>query len=140
MSSGRPPQTVEIAFWCWLLAAALMVIGGLMAVMTGAQDMPDKFPGASLSEDEARSLVAVYRGAGVLFVACGLGVGYFGFRIRTRRERFRRLAVGLSFAILLLVVMLGLMGGILMPLTIFTLIALIGASTWFKAASRRDDG
>ena len=149
MLADRPPRIVEVAFWCWMVAAVLLVVGGGMAALTGTDEMPGNFPGASLSEDQARSMAVVYRGAGLITIACGLGVGYLAVRTRTRSDRYRRFAVALSLAILLLVVLLGFMLGILVPLTLFALIALIAAvvsatrhsaAAWFEGAGSGSDG
>jgi hypothetical protein len=144
----QPPRIVEVAFYCWLIAAVLLVAGGLMAAFTGQSALPDKFPGASLSADQIRSFAFVYRGAGLLWVASGLGSAYLAFRARRREDRFRRMAIWLSYAIVLMVVLLGFMFGILVPLTLFALIALVAgavlagrksAVAWFDASGSRRD-
>ena len=143
MTSTEPPRIVEAAFWCWMVAAVLLIAGGFMAVFAGADAMPGNFPGASLSVDQARSLAIVYRVAGVVVVAVGLGIGYLAVPIRTRNSRNLRFAVALSFAILLLEVLLGFLVGIVSPLSLIALLPLIGgcvlatrrtARVWSKRA------
>ena len=148
----RPPRVVEAAFWCWMVAAVLLVVGGLMALFAGGEGMPGNFPGASLSEDQARSMAIVYRVAGLIIIACGVAIGYLGVRTRSRNRRYRRFAVALSLAVLLVEAVLGFMFGIVIPLALLALIPLIaaaalatrkGAMAWFEpagAGSDRDDG
>jgi peptidoglycan/LPS O-acetylase OafA/YrhL len=102
MSAPSPrPRAINAAFWCWLAAAVLLIVGGFIA--------------ASLN------LPSLYRGAGVLTALAGAGMAFLAGRSRSGDERFRRAAIALSLTIVVLVVVLAAFGAI----HIISLIALI---------------
>ena len=124
MSAPVParPRVVEAVFWLWLLAAiSLVVLGTLMALTRG-------------------NLPPVYRGAGVLFAAAGLGLGYLAGRTRAGNARMRRAGVGLALALVVLLALFTLMtGGVLwlIPM-ILTMVGAVlvmrpSAQDWFHA-------
>ncbi|MCT7658522.1 hypothetical protein [Mycobacterium deserti] len=84
------PRIVTAAFWCWVVASVLLVAFGLLL---------------ALSEDEVPPL---FRGAGVLFALAGLGLGYFSGRARLGESRFRRAAVALALAVVVILAMFAL--------------------------------
>jgi hypothetical protein len=91
MSAPSPrPGAVSAAFWCWLAAAVLLVVGGLIAASVG--------------------LPALYRGAGVLTAVAGVGMAFLAGRSRSGDDRFQRAAVALSLAIVVLVALLAVFG------------------------------
>jgi peptidoglycan/LPS O-acetylase OafA/YrhL len=102
------PRAVTAAFWCWLVGSILLVLFGMLL---------------ALSPNNAPTFV---RGAGVLFVLAGLALAYFTGRTRTGHAGFRRAAVGLAFALVVLLVVFSLMGGGLVWLLIMVL-SIVGA-------------
>lgn len=118
------PRTVTAAFWLWLVAAVLLLVGGLIAAMA---DIP-----------------VFFRGAGVICMLAGAVLSYLTGRIRSRDPRFRRATMALS---LVLVVLLALLAafGVLHILSLLAVIPLIvgamamsrpSAAEWFGAAAQ----
>jgi peptidoglycan/LPS O-acetylase OafA/YrhL len=77
------PRVVTAAFWCWVAAAFLLMLGGLIA--------------ASLN------VPAVFRGAGVVFLLAGGGMAFLAGRSRSGDTRFRRAAVALALTLIMLI-------------------------------------
>jgi hypothetical protein len=143
MTSAKPqPRSVQVAYWAWLVAAILLVAAGLLAVFSGAESMAGRFPGASLSQDQARSMAVLVRGVGMVSILLGLAVGYLAGRTRRGDMRFRRATVALSYTIVLMLALFALLFGILLTPQIGAIIALLvaavaanrdTASAWFAA-------
>jgi hypothetical protein len=87
------PHVVDAAFWCWLVAAILLVTLGLLLALNQA------------------NLPAFLRGAGALLAATGLALGYLAGRSRAGHARFRRAAVGLALALVVVLALFILTGG-----------------------------
>jgi hypothetical protein len=87
------PRVVTVAFWCWLVAAVLLVTFGLLLVFNTA------------------NLPVFLRGAGALLSAAGLALGYFAGQTRAGHRRLRRAAVGLSMALVFILALFILLGG-----------------------------
>ncbi|MGH3674295.1 MAG: hypothetical protein ACRDU5_00875 [Mycobacterium sp.] len=101
---SRRPRAINAAFWCWLAAAVLLIVGGLIAASVG--------------------LPAIYRGAGVLTALAGAGMAFLAGRSRSGDGRFRRAAVALSLAIVVLVALLSAFG-VVHVLTLLAVIPLV---------------
>ena len=86
----QKPRVVTAAFWCWVVASVLLVAFGLLL---------------TFSED---SVPVLFRGAGVLFAAAGLGLGYLSGQARLGHARFRRAAVALALAVVVVLAMFAL--------------------------------
>jgi peptidoglycan/LPS O-acetylase OafA/YrhL len=84
------PRVVTAAFWCWVAAAFLLMLGGLIA--------------ASLN------VPAVFRGAGVVFLLAGGGMAFLAGRSRSGDTRFRRAAVALALTLIMLIALAALFG------------------------------
>jgi hypothetical protein len=95
------PRVVTAAFWCWLVASLLLIVGGLIP--------------ASLA------VPALYRGAGVVIALAGVGMAFLAGRSRTGDTRFRRAAVTLSMTIVVLIAVLA----VLRIPSVLTLLAVI---------------
>jgi peptidoglycan/LPS O-acetylase OafA/YrhL len=86
-----------------------MVVGGLIA--------------ASVSE-----LPMVYRGAGVLTAVAGAGMAFLAGRTRRGDTRYRRAAIALSLAIVVLVAIMSVLGGAIHFLTLVAVLPLIAGT------------
>ena len=74
------PQAVTVAFWCWLVAAVLLMVGGML---TATAAVPAAY----------RALVV---GFGAITALAGAAMAFSAGRARTGDNRFRRAAVALS--------------------------------------------
>jgi hypothetical protein len=72
---------VTAGFWSWTAAAVMLVAFGLLLAFS-----PDSLP-------------SLFRGMGALFAASGLGLGFLAGRARLGDARFRRAAIALSLAV-----------------------------------------
>jgi hypothetical protein len=95
------PRVVTAAFWCWVAASFLLIIGGLIPATLAVSGL--------------------YRGIGVITALAGVGMAFLAGRSRTGDTRFRRAAVALSLAIVVLVAVLG----VLRIPSVLTLLAVI---------------
>jgi hypothetical protein len=103
------PRVVTAAFWCWVAASVLLIVGGLIA--------------ASVSQ-----LLVVYRGAGVLTVVAGVGMAFLAGRARTGDTRYRRAAIALSLVIVVLVAIVSVLGGAIHVLTLLAVFPLVAGT------------
>ena len=101
------PRVVTAAFWCWVAASVFLIVGGLIAA--------------------SMALPMVYRGAGIVTALAGAGVAFLAGRSRGGDTRFRRAAVALSLAIVVLVALLSVFG-IVHVLTLLAVIPLIAGA------------
>ncbi len=108
MTAPQPrPRVVTAAFWCWVVAAVLLIVGGLLAA--------------------SYALPAVFRGAGVITALAGAGMAYLAGRSRRGDTRFHRAAVALSLTIVV-VVALAAVFGVVHILTLLAVIPLIAGT------------
>jgi hypothetical protein len=100
---------VTVAFWCWVLASVLLVAFGLLL---------------AFSED---NLPPLFRGAGALFAMSGFGLGYLSGRARLGHARFRRAAVALALAVVVLLSLFALIsrGPVWLLLMILTMVGAV---------------
>src|SRR6185503_13366868 len=110
------PRAVTAAFWCWVVASILLIIGGLIAASVG--------------------LPPVYRGAGVLTAIGGAAMAFLAGRTRSGDPRFRRAAVALSLAIVVLVAVFG----VVHMLTLVAVIPLIAGTVLIGRPSTETSG
>lgn len=105
MSAPSPrPRAVNAAFWCWVVAALLLMVGGLIAA--------------------SASLPALFRGAGVISAIAGAGMAFLAGRSRVGDARFRRAGTALSLAIVVLVAVVAALG-VVHVLTLISVIPLV---------------
>ena len=114
------PRIVDAAFWLWLISSILLVSFGMLL---------------AFSQNNPPTLV---RGAGALFAVSGLALGYLAGRARMGDAGFRRAAVGLALALVLLLAVFSLMSrGLIWPLIMIVtmlgevLIMRPSAQDWF---------
>jgi hypothetical protein len=118
------PRVVTAAFWCWLIASILLIVGGLLAASV--------------------SIPAVFRGAGVVTALAGAGMAFLAGRSRNGDTRFRRAALALALTIVVLVALCAVVG-VVHVLTLIAVIPLIAgtvlmtrpaASSWVDQESQ----
>jgi hypothetical protein len=101
------PRVVTAAFWCWLVASILLIVGGLLAASV--------------------ALPVVFRGAGVITALAGAGMAFLAGRSRNGDTRFRRAALALALSIVVLVALCAVFGVVHM-LTLLGVIPLIAGT------------
>jgi peptidoglycan/LPS O-acetylase OafA/YrhL len=103
------PRVVTAAFWCWVAASILLIVGGLIA--------------ASVSE-----LPLVYRGGGIITALAGAGMAFLAGRTRSGDTRYRRAAIALSLLIVVMVAVVAVAGGAVHVLTLLGVLPLIAGT------------
>lgn len=109
--SSSPPQrslVATVGFCFWLVAAVLLMVGGMIAASVS-------LPGLD---------TVVFRGTGVLTALAGIGMAFLAGRSRGGDPRFRRAAIALSVAIVVIVALTARFG-VVHILTLFGVILLI---------------
>jgi hypothetical protein len=101
------PRAVNAAFWCWMVASVLLILGGSIVAFA--------------------SVPAVSRGGGVITGLAGAGIAFLAGRCRTGDIRFRRATVALSLAIVLLMPLV-VMFGVVHVLTLLGVLLLIAGT------------
>jgi hypothetical protein len=110
MTAPQPrPRVVTAAFWCWVVAAVLLIVGGLIAASVSA-------------------LPVVYRGGGVITVLAGVGMAFLAGRTRSGDTRYRRAGIALSLVIVVLVAIVAVLGGAVHVLTLLGVLPLIAGT------------
>jgi peptidoglycan/LPS O-acetylase OafA/YrhL len=126
MSATQPrPRAVSIAFWCWLAAAILLMLGGLLALFSQAP------------------VPVFFRGAGVLWIVSGAVLSFLAGRSRSGDTRFRRAAVALSIALAVLLALFSVMTSGLLWLGILVLVMVAAvlvmrpaAQEWYQSEDK----
>ncbi|MBB3747802.1 peptidoglycan/LPS O-acetylase OafA/YrhL [Mycolicibacterium sp. BK634] len=121
MTATQPrPRIVSIAFWCWLAAAILLMMGGLLLVFSQGP------------------VPVFYRGVGGLWIVSGALLSYLAGRSRGGDTRFRRAAVALSIALAVLLALFSVMTSGLVWLVVLALVMTAavlvmrpGAQQWY---------
>ena len=106
MTAPQPrTRVVTAAFWSWLVASVMLMVGGLIAASV--------------------NLPSAYRIAAVLTILAGGGMAFLAGRVRGGDVRFRRAAVALSLTIVALVALASVFGPVhtVTLLAVFPLIA-----------------
>jgi hypothetical protein len=118
------PRAVTAAFWCWVVASVLLILGGLIVA--------------------SASLPPLSRGGGVITGLAGAGMAFLAGRSRTGDTRFRRAAVALSLAIVVLMPLV-VMFGVAHVLTLLGVLLLIAGTvlitrpvvaSWFEGGKQ----
>jgi hypothetical protein len=87
------PRLVDIAFVCWLAAAVSLAALGLLLALNQAH------------------LPVFLRGAGAVLAVAGLALGFLAGRTRAGHAAYRRAAVALSMALVVVLALFILTGG-----------------------------
>jgi hypothetical protein len=117
------PRAVTAAFWCWVAASILLIVGGLIAASVGV-------------------LPVVYRGGGVITALAGIGMAFLAGRTRGEDTRYRRAGIALSLTIVVLVAIVSVLGGVVHVLTLIAVLPLIAGTVLITrpAASSPEQG
>jgi hypothetical protein len=103
------PRAVTAAFWCWVVASIMLIVGGLIAATVTA-------------------LPTGYRGGGVVTALAGVGMAFLAGRGRNEDARYRRAAIALSLVIVVLVAIVSVLGGAVHVLTLLAVLPLIAGT------------
>jgi hypothetical protein len=103
------PRAVTAAFWCWVVASLLLIVGGLIAASVSA-------------------LPTVYRGGGVITALAGAAMAFLAGRTRSGDTRYRRAAIALSLTIVVFVAIVSVLGGAVHVLTLIAVLPLIAGT------------
>ena len=121
---SQRPRVATAAFWCWVVASVLLILGGLIVAFA--------------------SLPPLSRGGGVITGLAGAGMAFLAGRSHTGDTRFRRAAVALSLAIVVLMPLV-VMFGVMHVFTLLAVLLLIAgtvlitrptASAWFDSKAQ----
>lgn len=132
--SERSPRPVSVAYWIWVVCAAVMVLFGLLATTTSV----DAIRGRHGSDVDA--FVWLLRGIGVGSVVFGVVIGFLAAPVRAGDRRLRALVVVLCgvFALAAVaVVAIGVLAPVLLVIPILLSVASVlvyreGAREWFE--------
>ncbi|WP_372448228.1 hypothetical protein [[Mycobacterium] fortunisiensis] len=113
-----------VGFGFWLVAAVLLVVGGMFA--------------ASVSLPGADPLLL--RGGGVLTALAGFGMAYLAGRSRTGDPRFRRAAIALSLATMVIVALTARLGVVHILTVLGVLLLIVGTGLSALPQRREDEG
>ncbi|WNG88365.1 hypothetical protein C6A87_003700 [Mycobacterium sp. ITM-2016-00317] len=130
------PRIVDLAFWCFVGGAVIMIVGGLMAA-TATYDAARAAIPSAVSDDQVRNYLTVYRYSGVGSVLVAAALAFLAGRARQGDSRFRLATLALAFAAVLVIGLLALGVGVAQPLTLLGLLpVLIGALLMVQPAAR----
>jgi hypothetical protein len=121
------PRIVDAAFWCWLAAAVLTAVLGLLMVTQATANTP-----------------LFFRLAGALLVVVGLAQGFLAGRARKRQLRFASAGVGLAMSSVAFLAVLLLFGSSILGIVVVAVIMILmitgsvliqrgSAQEWFEA-------
>jgi heme A synthase len=149
MTSPPPrPRIVNVAFWSWLVAAVLLLVGGILAFMTDFDFIRSRAP-ANVTDQVIRSYLTFYHGAAGLSIVLGVAIGYLAGRTRGGDNRFRRAAVALSLTVVVVLLLSILVVRLVLPLSFLAAIALLvgavlvtrsQAAAWFDTVDAGGNG
>lgn len=135
------PKLVDVAFWCFLVGAVIMIVGGLMAA-TATFEAARSAIDTSVSDEQVRTFLTVYRVSGVGSALAAGALAFLAGRARRGDARFRLATLGLSFATVVVVGLLGFGFGAAQPFVLLSLLPiLVGAAllavpavrTWYES-------
>ncbi|MDZ4270919.1 MAG: hypothetical protein U1D00_35505 [Mycobacterium sp.] len=130
------PRLVDVAFWCFIAGAVIMIVGGLMA-STASFEAARAAINPSVGDDQVRSYLTVYRVSGMGAVAAAGALAFLAGRARRGDARFRLAVLGMAFAIVVVVGLLAAGVGVAQPLILLSLLpVLVGAVLLTLPAAR----
>ncbi len=132
--SESTPRVVSVAYWIWVLCAAVMVLLGLLALTTSADAIREQLG------SDADSFVWLLRGIGATSLVFGLGIGFLAAPTRAGSARLRNVVVVLSAVFASVTIALSAIGVIAPVLLVVPLMLVVagvlvfreGAREWFR--------
>ena len=147
MTAPTPPErprVVDLSFWCFMVGAVIMIVGGLMALTTTYEVARAAIPD-TVSDEDVRNYLTIYRGTGIGSVLAAGALAFLAGRARRGDARFRLATLALAFATLVVLGLLALGIGVAQPLILLGLLpVVIGALLAVQPSARqwyqREDG
>lgn len=134
-TSADRPRIVDIAFWCFVAGAVILMVGGLMATTATFEAARTALPD-TVSDDDVRTYLTIYRISGIGAVLIGGGLSFLAGRARRGDARFRRAVLGLTFATVLVVLLLAIGVKVAQPLILLAMLPLmVGAALFTRPAA-----
>ncbi|MGW6375272.1 hypothetical protein ACWFRB_04295 [Rhodococcus sp. NPDC055112] len=121
------PRPVDVAYWLWLVCAALLVLFGLLALTSPGTAIREELVARGANPDSVDEFIVLLRGSGAVSLLTGLGVGLMAGPTRAGDPRFRRAVVALS--VVFFVLQLGLLATGLgqVPTLLVSVLALVAS-------------
>ncbi|MUM19830.1 hypothetical protein FZI91_04770 [Mycobacterium sp. CBMA271] len=96
MTPDQPrPRIVDVAFWFWVVSAALLFLNGLAGVSQRFAELRAHAK-PEVTDEQVRNLIAFARAWGVLCILLAIGIAFLAGRTRQGDKRFRRALIALS--------------------------------------------
>lgn len=134
--ASRPP-VVDAAFWFFVGGAVLMIVGGLMASTAAFEDARAYLP-ASMTDDQVRNYLTLYRGTGMGSAVAGVALAFLAGRARRGDRRFRLATLGLAFAAVAVIALMAIGVGVAHPIVLLSLLPILVAAVLITRPSARD--
>lgn len=130
----RSPRPVSVAYWIWVLCAAVMVLLGLLAATTSADAIRGRL------DSDVDSFVWLLRGIGIGSVVFGVAIGFLAAPVRAGDRRLRTVVAVLCGVLALAVVAMvaiGVVAPVLLTIPVLLTVASVlvyreGAREWFE--------
>ncbi|AVP69907.1 hypothetical protein [Prescottella equi] len=130
----RSPRPVSVAYWIWVLCAAVMVLLGLLAATTSADAIRGRL------DSDVDSFVWLLRGIGIGSVVFGVAIGFLAAPVRAGDRRLRTVVAVLCGVFALAVVAMvaiGVVAPVLLTIPVLLTVATVlvyreGAREWFE--------
>ncbi|WQB73591.1 hypothetical protein SCD75_17590 [Prescottella equi] len=130
----RSPRPVSVAYWIWVLCAAVMVLLGLLASTTSADAIRGRL------DSDIDSFVWLLRGIGIGSVVFGVAIGFLAAPVRAGDRRLRTVVAALCGVFALAVVAMvaiGVVAPVLLTIPVLLTVASVlvyreGAREWFE--------
>lgn len=142
---SRRPRLVDIAFWCFIVGAVIMLVGGLMATAAGYESVRAALP-STFSDDQVQNYLTLYRANGIGASVVAVALAFLAGRARRGDGRLRFALLGLTFASVVVVALLAVGLGIAHPLIMLSLLPILvgavlltrpSAHAWYESEGPR---
>lgn len=130
------PRVVDLAFWSFVVAAVIMIVGGLMA-STATYDVARAAIPQTMSDDQVRNYLTIYRYTGIGAVVAAGALAFLAGRARRGDARFRLATLGLAFATFVVIGLLAIGVGVAQPVILLGLFPLLIGTLLFVQPSAR---
>ncbi|WP_064058376.1 hypothetical protein [Prescottella equi] len=130
----RSPRPVSVAYWIWVLCAAVMVLLGLLAATTSADAIRGRL------DSDVDSFVWLLRGIGIGSVVFGVAIGFLAAPVRAGDRRLRTVVAvvcGVFALAVVAMVAIGVVAPVLLTIPVLLTVASVlvyreGAREWFE--------